>query len=214
VGLRDRLDDGKPEAEAFMLAGPARSDALEWLKQPGYLVLGHRRSGVRRDQPSAVHLRFGDQANAAALAVVMESIVDKVGHQALDELARADGAAGIFAGAAATASYAHAKDWGTIIPLEAWAGGLGAALLIGATAGLRPALQAARRSPTQALWSMCIRAWTHIGGLLPGCPQHAFPGRSHAGRSAKVPGPEPGQVRLPRRLFDSEAQDPGGMDPD
>jgi putative ABC transport system permease protein len=69
-------------------------------------------------------------------------------------LALAGGAAGVLAGAVATAMYAHAKNWLTVIPLEAWAGGLGAALLIGAIAGLWPALQAARMSPTQALWSL------------------------------------------------------------
>jgi putative ABC transport system permease protein len=69
-------------------------------------------------------------------------------------LALAGGAAGALAGAVATASYAHAKGWLTVIPLEAWAGGLGAALLIGAIAGLWPALQAARMSPTQALWTL------------------------------------------------------------
>jgi putative ABC transport system permease protein len=41
-----------------------------------------------------------------------------------------------------------------VIPTEAWAGGLAAAVLIGAVAGLWPALRAARMSPTQALWSM------------------------------------------------------------
>jgi putative ABC transport system permease protein len=40
-----------------------------------------------------------------------------------------------------------------VLPTIAWAGGLGAALLIGALAGLLPALRAARMSPTQALWS-------------------------------------------------------------
>jgi putative ABC transport system permease protein len=69
-------------------------------------------------------------------------------------LALAGGAAGDIAGAAATAGYAHAKDWAIVIPPEAWAGGLGAALLIGALAGLLPAIRAARLSPTQALWSL------------------------------------------------------------
>jgi putative ABC transport system permease protein len=35
----------------------------------------------------------------------------------------------------------------------AWSGGLASALLIGAIAGLLPAIRAARMSPTQALWS-------------------------------------------------------------
>ena len=66
-------------------------------------------------------------------------------------LAALGGAAGTAAGAAATAIYAHAKGWAIVIPAEAWAGSLGAALLIGAIAGPLPALRAARMSPTQAL---------------------------------------------------------------
>jgi putative ABC transport system permease protein len=69
-------------------------------------------------------------------------------------LATIGGAAGVTAGAAATASYAHAHHWTTVVPAIAWAGGLGAALLIGAVAGLLPALRAARLSPTRALWSV------------------------------------------------------------
>jgi putative ABC transport system permease protein len=69
-------------------------------------------------------------------------------------LALAGGAAGDLAGAAATGVYAHAKGWAIVIPPQAWAGGLGAALLIGALAGLLPAIRAARLSPTQALWSL------------------------------------------------------------
>lgn len=69
-------------------------------------------------------------------------------------LALAGGAAGDIAGGAATAIYAHAKGWPIVIPPEAWVGGLGAALLIGAVAGLLPAIRAARLSPTQALWTL------------------------------------------------------------
>src|SRR6266566_5270954 len=67
-------------------------------------------------------------------------------------LALVGGAAGLVAGAAATAVYAHTKGWAVVIPAQAWAGGLAAALLIGALAGLLPALKAARLSPTEALW--------------------------------------------------------------
>jgi putative ABC transport system permease protein len=69
-------------------------------------------------------------------------------------LALVGGTAGIGTGALATAVYAHAKHELIVIPATAWAGGLGAAVLIGAVAGLAPALRAARLSPTQALWSM------------------------------------------------------------
>ena len=64
------------------------------------------------------------------------------------------GIVGIAAGAIATAIYAHAKGWATLIPTEAWAGGIGATIAIGALAGLIPALRAARLSPTEALWSI------------------------------------------------------------
>jgi putative ABC transport system permease protein len=69
-------------------------------------------------------------------------------------LALAGGAVGVVLGTVSTAVYAHAKGWAIVIPPEAWAGGLGAAILIGALAGLLPAVRAARLSPTQALWSL------------------------------------------------------------
>jgi putative ABC transport system permease protein len=69
-------------------------------------------------------------------------------------LALAGGLAGVTLGALSTTVYAHIKGWATVIPPEAWAGGLGAALLIGALAGLLPAIRAARLSPTVALWTL------------------------------------------------------------
>jgi putative ABC transport system permease protein len=38
-----------------------------------------------------------------------------------------------------------------VIPPEAWAGGIAAAIAIGAIAGLLPAIRAARLAPTEAL---------------------------------------------------------------
>ncbi len=64
------------------------------------------------------------------------------------------GTVGVALGAASTAVYAHAEHWATVIPTEAWAGGIAASLAIGALAGLVPALRAARLSPAQALWSV------------------------------------------------------------
>jgi putative ABC transport system permease protein len=66
-------------------------------------------------------------------------------------LALGGAAVGIAAGALATAIYATTKGWTIVIPTLAWAGGFGAALLIGAIAGLLPAIRAARLSPTEAL---------------------------------------------------------------
>jgi putative ABC transport system permease protein len=69
-------------------------------------------------------------------------------------LAVSGGAVGIALGVLATAVYAQTKGWELIIPMLAWAGGIGAALVIGAVAGLVPALRAARLSPTEALRSV------------------------------------------------------------
>src|SRR6266851_1096325 len=69
-------------------------------------------------------------------------------------LSLAGGAAGVIAGAAAAAIYARGHGEATVIPAQAWAGGLAAAVIIGALAGLLPAIRAARLSPTQALWSI------------------------------------------------------------
>jgi putative ABC transport system permease protein len=69
-------------------------------------------------------------------------------------LALIGGAVGVALGVISTAVYAHAKGWAIVIPPEAWAGGLGAAILIGALAGLLPAIRAARLSPTEALWAL------------------------------------------------------------
>jgi putative ABC transport system permease protein len=69
-------------------------------------------------------------------------------------LSLAGGAAGVAIGMAANTIYAGAHREAAVIPPDAWAGGLAAALLIGALAGLLPAIRAARLSPTQALWSI------------------------------------------------------------
>ncbi|HEX4679951.1 MAG TPA: ABC transporter permease [Gaiellaceae bacterium] len=66
-------------------------------------------------------------------------------------LALLGGAVGVAAGAIATAVYASTKHWAVVVPTVAWAGGFGAALAIGAIAGLLPALRAARLAPTEAL---------------------------------------------------------------
>jgi putative ABC transport system permease protein len=69
-------------------------------------------------------------------------------------LSLAGGVIGVMLGAAATAIYARGHGEAVVIPPDAWIGGLAAAVLIGALAGLLPALRAARLSPTEALWSI------------------------------------------------------------
>ena len=61
------------------------------------------------------------------------------------------GVAGTLIGGAATAIYALSQGWSVVIPPLAFYGGIGAALVIGAIAGLYPSMRAARLSPTEAL---------------------------------------------------------------
>ncbi len=69
-------------------------------------------------------------------------------------LGRPGGRSGRGRGALSTALYASVKGWSVVVPALAWGGGFGIAVLIGATAGLLPALRAARLSPTEALWAI------------------------------------------------------------
>jgi len=61
------------------------------------------------------------------------------------------GGAGILLGSAVTAAHATLQNWPTVVPAWVMAGGITAALIIGAGAGLYPAIRAARLAPTEAL---------------------------------------------------------------
>jgi len=77
-----------------------------------------------------------------------------VGAQFLAEallLALVGGVAGTALGVGATAGNALSQHWSIAVPALALYGGVGAALAIGALAGLYPATRAARLSLTEAL---------------------------------------------------------------
>jgi len=61
------------------------------------------------------------------------------------------GAAGVALGAAVTTGYAASQSWPAVVPPWAIAGGVGATVLVGMTAGLYPAVRASRMSPMEAL---------------------------------------------------------------
>lgn len=111
-----------------------------------------------------------DDGQAEAVAVAVISVLERrseiglrralgatrrhVAEQFLAEavlLSVLGGVAGTMIGALATAVYARSQHWSVQIPALALYGGLGAALVIGAVAGLYPSMRAARLSPTAAL---------------------------------------------------------------
>jgi putative ABC transport system permease protein len=61
------------------------------------------------------------------------------------------GGAGVLLGTAVTAVYAGLQGWPTVVPAWVMGGGIAATLVIGALAGLYPAIRAARLAPTEAL---------------------------------------------------------------
>jgi putative ABC transport system permease protein len=64
------------------------------------------------------------------------------------------GTVGIALGAAATAGYASTQHWTVVVPVTSVVGGVGVALILGALAGLYPAVRAARLAPAAALRSV------------------------------------------------------------
>lgn len=63
------------------------------------------------------------------------------------------GVAGVLLGSTVTAAYAFSQGWRVVLPAIAIVGGLVCALVIGAVAGLYPAMRAASLPPTEALRS-------------------------------------------------------------
>ncbi|MFI6226653.1 ABC transporter permease [Micromonospora echinospora] len=61
------------------------------------------------------------------------------------------GLGGVLLGVLVTTGYAFSQGWPTVVPAWVMAGGIGATVVIGAVAGLYPAIRASRLSPTEAL---------------------------------------------------------------
>ena len=108
----------------------------------------------RRVAPSARRKPISERRSEVGLRRALGATRRHVAEQFLAEavlLSVLGGLAGTIIGAVATVIYAASQHWSVQIPGVALYGGLGAALAIGAIAGLYPSMRAARLSPTEAL---------------------------------------------------------------
>jgi FtsX-like permease family len=120
---------------------------------PGIVWTTSGAPSVRRSRPIMI-ISVLERRSEVGLRRALGATRAQIRTQFLAEaimLALLGGAVGVIAGAVATVIYASTRNWAAVIPPEAWAGGIGAAIAIGALAGLLPALRAARMSPTEAL---------------------------------------------------------------
>jgi putative ABC transport system permease protein len=98
-------------------------------------------SVLERRQEIGLRRSLGATRGHIRLQFLTESVV----------LSLLGGVAGVAAGLAITLGYAAWQDWPLVLPGQTLAGGVVAALCVGALAGLYPARRAARLAPTQAL---------------------------------------------------------------
>src|SRR5205085_2854930 len=113
-------------------------------KYLGYVTIarGEKKAGP----PSTIYVRAATGHEAAVQALLAPT----ANPEAPNEV-NVSQPSDVLTARAAAAIYAGTKGWAIVIPVEAWLGGIASAILIGAFAGLMPAVRASRLPPTVAL---------------------------------------------------------------
>jgi putative ABC transport system permease protein len=106
--------------------------------------------GVANIMLIAVLERRGEIGLRRALGATRRQIAAQFLAESL-AMAALGGASGVAIGTGIVAAYAASRGWQIVIPPIAIGGGFATALLIGAAAGLGPAIRASHLSPTDAL---------------------------------------------------------------
>jgi putative ABC transport system permease protein len=145
----DQVEASRPSEalEARNAANNAFTSLFLGLGAVGLLVGG---VGIANVMVISVLERRSESGLRRALGAARRHVASQFHGEAL-ALALLGVFAGVLLGAAVTAVYAQYRGWGVLIPPIAIGGGLVAAIVIGAVAGLYPAGRAARMSPTEAL---------------------------------------------------------------
>jgi len=137
-------------ADALIARGDASAAFQGLLLGLGAVALLVGGIGIANVMVIAVLERRGEIGLRRALGASRQHIgLQFVAEAAL--LATSGGAVGAVLGGFATTVYAAQRHWSATIPVPVLLGAVGIALVVGATAGLYPALRAARLAPAEAL---------------------------------------------------------------
>jgi putative ABC transport system permease protein len=145
----DEVEASRP-TEAIEARAAAASAFTELLLGLGAVALLVGAVGIANIMVISVLERRSEIGLRRALGATKQHIAIQFLTESL-LLSAIGGAAGVATGALITVGYARIRGWGVILPARYLAAGMVTALVIGALAGLYPALRASRMSPTEAL---------------------------------------------------------------
>jgi putative ABC transport system permease protein len=145
----DQVEASRP-TEAIEAKAAAASAFTELLLGLGAVALLVGAVGIANIMVISVLERRPEIGLRRALGATRRHIAIQFLTEAL-LLAAIGGAGGVATGGLITIAYARLRGWGVILPARYLGAGIATALVIGALAGLYPALRASRMSPTEAL---------------------------------------------------------------